>query len=47
MNDLSFLSISELAAAFEARDLSPVTVTRAMLDRIGEGNSGAFLSFMG
>jgi aspartyl-tRNA(Asn)/glutamyl-tRNA(Gln) amidotransferase subunit A len=44
--DLSFVGIAEAARAFAARELSPVELTKAMLDRIGryDGKLNAFLT---
>src|SRR5689334_9273331 len=36
--DLAYLSIADAAAAFERRDLSPVELTSALLDRIDRLN---------
>ena len=40
-----WLSIEELGRRYQARDLSPVEVTRALLDRIGKVN-GVLKSFV-
>ncbi|MBI2760021.1 MAG: amidase, partial [Chloroflexi bacterium] len=44
--DLTYISIAEAARAFDARELSPVELTKTMLDRIGryDGKLNAFLT---
>jgi amidase len=46
--DLHFLELSELAARIEAREVSPVAVTRAQLDRIAalDGALGSYAQVM-
>ena len=46
--DLHFLELTELAARIEAREVSPVAVTRAQLDRIAalDGALGSYAQVM-
>src|SRR5215470_6468318 len=39
MMDIPFLTIAELSRAYDQRELSPVEVTRALLDRIAKHDS--------
>ena len=39
-NEIGFLSVTELAALYRARKLSPVEVAKAVLARIVQGNAG-------
>jgi hypothetical protein len=47
-NDLHYLELVELAVQIRARDISPVAVTRAQLDRIGSlnGTLGSYALIM-
>jgi amidase len=49
MSDLHFWSIERLSMAFRRRELSPVEVVRAMLDRIGalDGKYHSYITVMG
>src|ERR1700690_2270071 len=48
MSDALFLSIAELGAAYRARKLSPVAITRQCLDRIAaiDGRLNSFITVL-